>query len=430
MTPSPTSFHIRELVRQGRLSDAKAAIVQLLSEECALNAVDIRINDDPYSLNSVNGFVTLADGAKLFFKFHAEEGEEGGVSEYYRAGILSKFGLPVDLPLHAVTKPGRQVLLYRFRQDAKLADVCLALERGQTCAFNEDAIVLAQRRLDEATFAAASASLAPPSKASAGTALHQLFYHRLVDKAGDNHLGGRYRRFYQGQMVRGPGFACPFEDFERLSWVINGVTYRKALREMFEESLRLLDPWALSRLPMIAGHGDAHNANVWVETGEGGAPRLVSFDPAFASDDLPVLLAEIKSTFHNVFAHPFWLYTPQLAETAFTVKAVIRGKTIEVEHDWELSGLRRKFLDMKIEVYWRPLLRRLKRAGSLPENFEDIMRAALFCCPTLVMNLLPSAARPPKASLIGFAVALMAGSPPLAGGDVVSDMFAKLRDGL
>ena len=89
------------------------------------------INDDRYSLNSVNGTAVDGDGQRLFFKFHTEEGEAETVGEYYKAHVLAEAGLPVDLPVKASSTPGRQFLLYAFRNDAKLADVCLKLETGQ-----------------------------------------------------------------------------------------------------------------------------------------------------------------------------------------------------------------------------------------------------------------------------------------------------------
>ena len=53
------------------------------------------------------------------------------------------------------------------------------------------------------------------------------------------------------------------------------------------------------------------------------------------------------------------------------------------------------------------------------------MRLGLFCCPTLVMNLLPGEARSEQVSLLGFAIAVSCGAKPLNGSDVVSQMFSK-----
>ena len=87
-----------------------------LSEETGSRFSDVRINDDRYSLNSVNGTAVDGDGQRLFFKFHTEEGEAETVGEYYKAHVLAEAGLPVDLPVKASSTPGRQFQLYAFRE--------------------------------------------------------------------------------------------------------------------------------------------------------------------------------------------------------------------------------------------------------------------------------------------------------------------------
>ena len=56
-----------------------------------LTATSVAINDDIYSLNSLNGFVTLADGQAFFFKFHQEEGEGDTVAEYYKIKVSEMY---------------------------------------------------------------------------------------------------------------------------------------------------------------------------------------------------------------------------------------------------------------------------------------------------------------------------------------------------
>jgi Ser/Thr protein kinase RdoA (MazF antagonist) len=426
-----TSFDIRTLVKDGRRAEAAAAAAQLLTEETGTRFSDVAINDDRYSLNSVNGTAVDADGRRLFFKFHTEEGEAETVGEYYKAHVLAEAGLPVDLPLKASSTPGRQFLLYAFRNDAKLADVCLRLELGQPADFSPEEIVAAQAGLDNATLAAALASLAPPTPASAGEALHQLFHHRLVTPGEHGRLGGRYAQFYAGRQVPVAGREVPWEAFADLNWTVNGIGYRRTLRELFEQSWRLLDPNRLAELAVLVSHGDAHNANVWIRRDEEGRPELVLFDPAFAGNTIPALLGEVKATFHNIFAHPLWLYTPDLAGNAFRVSAELEDGRIAVTHDWALGELRSRLLALKRDRYWRPLLGRLNEMRALPDNWEDTMRSALFCCPTLVMSQLPGGARSPAVSLLGLAIAVMCGSEPEgARGDVVSELFADLRPAL
>jgi hypothetical protein len=427
-----TSFEIRTLVREGRREEAAVAIARLLAEETGTRFVDVEIYDDRYSLNSVNGTAVDEQGQKVFFKFHTEEGEAETVGEYYKAHVLAEAGLPVDLPIKASSTPGRQFLLYPFRKDLKLADVCLGLEiAGSDPAgltpFSAEEVVAAQAALDDATLHAALASLAPPTPASATEAIHQLFHRRLVTPGEPGPLGGRYAQFYRGHQVPVAGTEIAWEDFADLAWTVNGVSYRHTLRQLFEESLRLLDPQVLARLPVLVSHSDAHNANVWARRDASGRLALVLFDPAFAGKAIPALLGEAKATFHNVFAHPLWLYTPDLAAKAYRVSAELSGGRIAVTHDWSLSELRRAFLALKRDRYWRPLLRRLQDMRALPHDWEAILRAALFCCPTLVMSQLPGPERTPPVSLLGFAIAVMCGSPPEAGSDPVAEFFAALR---
>jgi len=424
-----TSFEIRTLVKAGRRAEAAAAAARLLSEETGTFFRDVAINDDRYSLNSVNGTAVDASGQRLFFKFHTEEGEAETVSEYYKAHVLAEAGLPVDLPVKASSTPGRQFLLYAYRSDSKLADVCLKLETGQPAEFSPEEIVAAQAALDDATLAAALGTLAAPTPDSEREAIHQLFHHRLVTPGDAGRLGGRYAQFYQDRRIPVGGEEIPWEDFANLRWIVNGVGYRHTLRELFGQSFRLLDPRALARQPVLVSHGDAHNANVWARRGVDGRLTLELFDPAFAGRTIPALLGEVKATFHNIFAHPLWLYTPDLAAQAYRVSAERRADRIVVSHDWRPSDLRRQFLRLKLERYWRPLLRRLQETQALPDDWETMMRCALFCCPTLVMSQLPGPERAQSVSLLGFAVAVMCGSPS-DGDDAVSGLFATLRRSL
>jgi hypothetical protein len=425
-----TSFEIRTLAKEGRREEAAAAAARLLSEETGTPFREVTINDDRYSLNSVNGTASDAQGRRLFFKFHTEEGEAETVGEYYKAHVLADAGLPVDLPVKASSTPGRQFLLYAYRNDSKLADVCLKLETGQAAGFTPEEVVAAQAVLDDATLAAALGSLAAPTPESQREAIHQLFHHRLVTPGEAGRLGGRYALFYEGQRVNVGGREIPWEELAGLRWTVNGIAYRHTLRELFEQSFRLLDPVELAKQPVLVSHGDAHNANVWARRAADGRLTLELFDPAFAGSAIPALLGEVKATFHNIFAHPLWLYTPDLADRAYSATAERDRDGIVVTHDWRLSDLRRQFLELKLGRYWRPLLRRLQGIGALPDAWEAMVRSALFCCPTLVMTQLPGPGRTPSVSFLGLSVAMMCGSPPDGASDPVSDIFAELRRSL
>ena len=426
--PSPAA-RARRLAAEGRLDDAAAVVAALVREATGLDVARVLINRDGYSLNSLNGLVDAADGREFFFKFHQEEGEEGSVAEYYRAGLLERAGFPVDRPAYVSHAVGRQILLYPRRRDARLADLCLAIERGEDQGNGAPPLIAAQERLDRLIGDRTLATLHDATAAEiAAEPIHGLFHARLVDPQRPDRLGGRVARFYQGRTVTLPGLALPWEAFAGCRWVINGTAYADTLADLFADSLTALAPPALAGQGAVTAHGDAHNANVWVE-GDPASPRLVWFDPAFAGAHIPTLLAEIKATFHNILAHPFWLYHPALADGRYHVAVRRAGDVLEVTHDWGPGALRRAFLDSKVRHVWRPLLVELARRHRLPADWRRVIRRALFCCPTLVMNLLADAdtgadtGRTPPVAVLGFAVAVMAGSEPVSGGDIVSRML-------
>lgn len=232
--------------------------------------------------------------------------------------------------------------------------------------------------------------------------------------------------------MRLPDRELAWDDFKALRWKINDVEYAHSLHELFRESLLRLDPSRLAAGGAVTGHGDAHNANVWVERRESRS-RLVLFDPAFAGEHMPALLADVKATFHNIFAHPLWLYHPAKADARFHVEATCESGCLIVRHDWALPPPRQRFLQAKSEFVWRPLLAALHARGLLQDEWQRIIRCALFCCPTLVLNLRAdaphgaTAGRTPAISTLSFAIAVMAGSAP-AGGQ--TDVFSEFLAGI
>jgi Ser/Thr protein kinase RdoA (MazF antagonist) len=415
----------RALAKAGDYEGAGRVIAELVHDAFGLAAKSAAINRDQYSLNSLNGIVALADGSEYFFKFHQEEGEGDTVAEYYRAETLRDAGYPVDVPVYASREVGRQILLYRRRRDRRFADLCRAAELDGK--IDMAPLIRAQKNLDRligerylATLHGATADQA------AAEPVHRLFHARLVDPDAPDRLGGRAARFYLDQPFEFPGLVTHWREIGSRRWRINGLEYQGTLAELFEESRRILAPSNFAGSAVVA-HGDAHNANVWCEDADSAAPRLVFFDPAFAGSHVPALLAEIKATFHNIFAHPFWLYDAPLAAEKFRTSVRLRGDVLEVEHDWRLSNLRAAFLDSKFRQVWRPLLAELKRRSQLPGSWRRILRCALFCCPTLVMNLRAGAGdHNPVSSAIGLATAVMVGSEPVAGSDPLSGLLDQL----
>lgn len=415
--PEPPTAEARALAAAGKWREAEALVGGLVAAQFGLRVTATKINRDQYSLNSLNGIVELADGSPFFFKFHQEEAEGETVAEYYRAEALQRAGFPVDVPAHASGEVGRQILLYRKRTDPRLADLCRAMELAGDFS-GMDELVALQAESDRRVAAIYRATLhdAAPSE-TAAEPIHRLFHARLVDADDPGRLGGRAHRFHVGQRFEFPGAALEWDELKDLRWRINGVTYRDTLAELFAAAHALLAPERLAGHGAVVAHGDAHNANIWV-TAEG----LVFFDPAFAGEHVPALLAEIKPTFHNIFAHPFWLYDAPVAAERFRASVRRQGDTLVIEHDWRLSPLRQAFLAGKARDLWRPLLALLADSGRLPQDWRQIVRLALFCCPTLVMDLRAGSAsgHNPVSSAIGLATAIQVGTEPVDGADDAS----------
>jgi hypothetical protein len=205
--------------------------------------------------------------------------------------------------------------------------------------------------------------------------------------------------------------------------VVNGIEYRDSLGALFDAAHERLNPSRLTDAGGVVAHGDAHNANVWYEERDDRA-RLSFFDPAFAGENIPTLLAEVKTTFHNTLAHPLWLYDPAMAAEHYKASVTLDGSLLRVTTDFMPSSARRALLDVKAEALWRPLLHELKARGMLPADWRRVIRLGLFLCPTLVMNLRAGATTHNAiSSLIGFSVAVMAGSEPAAGDDLISSFI-------
>lgn len=404
---------------------AKGALAELLRDLFDIEAGNVEINRDRYSLNSLNGFFEAGD-KPFFFKFHQEEGEEAMSGEYYRADILAKAGLPVDNPIHMSALPGEQILIYRRRSDPRFSDVLRRLDLVPDAEAEEQALV-AERDLSERLFTVYRRTLHPvAAQQVVAEPIHRLFYERLVDPRGDARSeapvvpGGRYADFYIGRSFSFPGVEIDWESFSRTTFVINGIRYEKTVGELFDAAMDRLRPPRLADAGGVVAHGDAHNANVWYVAGDG-RPSLAFFDPAFAGSNVPTLLAEVKATFHNIFAHPLWLYDPSEAAKRYVAEAKYRHGVLEVTTDWRLSRIREELLAVKADRLWRPLLQMLKARDLLPPDWQDVIRLALFLCPTLVMNLRAGAStHNPVSSLIAFSVAVMVGSKPVAEEDVMS----------
>jgi hypothetical protein len=402
--------------RAGRREEAGAIVAMLVRECFGFTVAKVAVASDRYSLNSLNGLLTTEAGEEFFFKFHHEEGEEATSDEYYQAELLREAGFTVDSPVHASKAVGRQILLYRVRHDRRFADVCRALDFSDGGA-DFRAAVAAQEAFDADIGANYLKTLhASTSDDCAREPIHQLFHARLIDRERPGELGGRAQRFFFNEPFDLAGQVLDAAALRAARWKVNDIEYRDSIDTLLARSLQLLAPTRLAACGAVVTHGDAHNANVWYEETVGRVQRLVMFDPAFAGRHVPALLAEAKATMHNIFAHPLWLYDATAAAERFHVSIEIGDGRIAVETDWALSPLRKAFLVSKAERVWRPLLAALRKRNLLPADWRETLRAALFCCPSLVMELRAggSGGHNPASSAIGLAVAVALGSEPAA----------------
>ncbi|WP_316860939.1 hypothetical protein [uncultured Cohaesibacter sp.] len=428
MTSQPSrTAEIRALARSD-IGAAQTRLAALLGELFGLSVESLKINLDQYSLNSLNGFFS-ANGEDYFFKFHQEEGEEAMRGEYYRADILARAGLPVDQPIHMSTLPGEQVLVYRRRSDPRFSDLLYGLDDSRDVSAIKRALA-AEAELNDQLLDVAKASLHPITpEQSRAEPIHRLFHERLIDPASGTFPGGRYRRFYVGKRFAFPdGVSLDWKDLSTAQPVINGIAHQRSLEDMFTLAHARYAPSALADAGGIVAHGDAHNANVWYERGED-KDKLAFFDPAFAGNDVPSLLAEVKSTFHNIFAHPLWLYSADLAKDRFTASVRLEGGQLLIDTDWQPSPVRKQLLAIKAEHFWKPWIAHLAKSGLLPDDWEDVIRIGLFLSPTLVMNLNAGEGADlhnPVSSAIGLGVALSVGSRPINGEDILSTFFSTI----
>ncbi len=139
------------------------------------------------------------------------------------------------------------------------------------------------------------------------------------------------------------------------------------------------------------------------------------FDPAFAGRHDPILDI-VKPFFHNVYAT--WMYFPREVAQSLQLSAVQQGNSIYVEHNYVLSPVRQAIVDTKLVHLLRPLLAVLNEQQALAEDWAEVMRLALMCCPLLTVNLLDSEKRSAAIGWLGLTQVMQMGNHPLTGGQV------------
>lgn len=364
------------------LEQANTRLLAFFRTKLPFEVTAIQIRPLAVSLNSVNGFLDLGK-QRLFFKAHIESQVAG--REYYNTEVLADAGYPILKPVLKATESAAQhVMLYDIVASPTMFDACRAVELGQ--ATNADHLIKAQQNSDCHLLSLYKKSLTwATAEEHAKSPIHQLFYHRLT--------GGRLADFYLGKPV--------YERLARLHWTINGVEYPHTLEELIARAIDQLNPAKPGAV--VAGHGDAHNGNVFYLEAQ---QDLLYFDPAFAGHHSP-LLDLVKPLYHNV--HAQWMYFPEETAAQLNLTMSITDGRARVEHNFPINPIRQATHDSKTCLVLRPLLRILEERSWLAPDWKEYMQSALMCCPLLTMNLCDEVKFPANVSLLGFAHAVVMG---------------------
>ncbi len=375
---------------------AEALLLDFLRANYPFDVTAVDLRPLAVSLNSFNGFMTIASGERYFFKTHIES--DGVIDEYYHAALLADAGYPVLQPIYGANESGKQLLVYEVIDDPSVFDLAWAIEQGESNSVEGDLLyelTQAQNSADDLLLQLYLNTLEwQDADQAAAAPIHQLFYHRLT--------GGRLAHFYDGTQIALQDGIESMARVRRVRWQINGQRYDVTLDQLIEKATRLLTPSQAA--PSIIGHGDAHNGNVFFS---GADQPLMYFDPAFAGRHDP-LLDLTKPLFHNVFA--MWMYFAQVKAAQTQISLRSEGETWHIEHNYGLHPVREMFLRSKVERTLTPMLGELKQRGWLRDDWRAYLKAALFCCPFLTMNLTDGDKFPPEISLLGLAMAVEMGA--------------------
>lgn len=410
------------------------------AREMNLATESVRLVPRPVSLNSFNGFYTSV-GHEAFFKTHVEE--HGVLNEYYNSSLLHEAGYNVVRPTQQKSEKERQMVIYPVVTLPVMFDLMHTQETGQElpAGISADTLLEAERAECRHLLEIYARTLQSEQNTSSAP-VHQLFWHRLTK---------RFYEFYADKSLPLPennggtggikgataqASAVTFAQIMSADWIINGIEQKHTLDELITSGQRVLDPKRPAAT--VVGHGDAHFGNVFLSqpypltfvedpakgatiTSPGhtdytlvknGAPpgtpyRYLYFDPAFAGHHSP-LLDIVKPLFHNIFA--MWMYFPQDIARDLQIEVRVEGGCIIVEHNYHLTPIRQTMLHLKQEKLLLPLVAWLKERGVLPEDWQEILKLALMCCPLLTVDLFDTARRPPAIGWLGLSQAIQLGN--------------------
>jgi hypothetical protein len=98
------------------------------------------------------------------------------------------------------------------------------------------------------------------------------------------------------------------------------------------------------------------------------------------------------------------------------LSVTLRDATVFIDHNYELTPLRQEMLHIKLEYLLKPLIDLLRAKNALSDDWPEVMRLALMCCPLLTVNLLDEQRMPPSVSWLGLSQVMQMGNLPLIGG--------------
>jgi hypothetical protein len=443
-----TLFEIQKQAKTDK-EEASKKIVSFIKEKFSNTEIDdiksLEINSSAVSVNSVNGFIKIEfddfdpflhlhylhyvsghiepKKAEYFFKFHTEENEEETVNEYYQSSILVKNGFPVLEPIFISTEAGEQFLIYDRVKDPTLYDVCESLDLKflnldsnpyeKSCNIDStelkddysiEKVLEVEGKFCELMYSIFNKTQKEvSSEVVANEVVWQLFYHRLH---GEN---PRVDIFYKNKIVALPnGDKISYEKLKKLKWEINGVVFNESIDELVQASKEIVNPNARESWTVCVAHGDDHNGNKFYRIQR---DELEYFDPAFAGKNIPITLAPVKTTFHDIFAHPFYFYSDKTILDILELDVSIESDTIRVKHNFDIEKIaphRVELLKVKFEKLWKPILKNIPKEQR--EDEMEFIKKALFCCPFLCKNLIDKNNFAPKSSILALSVAVQMGS--------------------
>lgn len=318
-----------------------------------------------YSSNCHAGYLYDNDGEKYFFKVQKEGNLENVASEFSVHSLVSKFYKYIQNPLFV--SPESQMIVYNWLDHRLLADYY----RNENI---EDYIRIELQRSEELLCAYLSSFQEVSSMTNKQSRIHKLFFNRLKE---------RYSKYYKDSNVKIDDLNLTWEKFSKLRPIINGVQYN-SIHEILDLSFKYLSPDFLEDKVKIVGLGDPHAGNVLVlEDGS-----YVNIDYEFGGIHHPSL--DLSKTLYNDI-YPDILFSEDWGtneNAEINVEYNYNNDKLRINHNYQVSELGKSLISIKIKGILEPLLLSAKNKNININDWEMILRSALFACAILNKNIL------------------------------------------